>query len=63
MFIKDQHYILAIKSGFMIQEKAYCIWNGEDFYPLKAVLITDPHIPVNEPLNNRVEILSIRKMS
>lgn len=63
MFNKGQHYVLDVQNGDLRDEKMYCIWNGSDFVPLKDVLITDPPILAGEPLNNKVQINSVREMS
>ena len=56
-------YILDIENSEKKRDNYVgCYWDGEDFCPLKTIYLVDPCINANESIDNRVKILSIRKM-
>lgn len=65
LFVKGQHYVLTVRSwdGLSVQTDVYCIWEGLDFYPLQAIMIHGSIVVhAYEMIDNRVEIINMRKM-
>ena len=63
MLIKNEHYKLRVKNPENNNAcESVCIWDGDDFYPLKAIPIIDPYIPAKERIDNRLHILSIEEI-
>lgn len=61
MLIKGCLYSVDIKSGDKRKWNIICEWNGEDLCPDMEVKINDITIGPREPINNRVEVLGIKK--
>ena len=63
LFEKDCVYILVVENDKgKVNNYVGCYWTGNDFCPLKGIYLVKPYIKANEPINNRVKILSVRKM-
>ncbi len=59
MLIKDEMYIIVVQNDKGDTHECHCIWDGEDFSPMKMIPI-HPKVNAKDNIDNRLEVLAIK---